>query len=85
VGRAPCPPASSHEVAVIAQRSVSRDFTYAQNGTMDASAIDAIFSQGVIPLSPTDLFDQATPEDLLNLAKLLANLSNLTVVKRKLT
>jgi hypothetical protein len=50
------------------------------NDSMDAAVIDAIFSQGVSPLSPTDQFDETTPLDLQNLSQMLVNLNSLTVV-----
>jgi hypothetical protein len=49
------------------------------NDTADAAVIDAVFSKGISPLSSTDIFDQTTPGDLLNLNQLLLNLSKLTV------
>ena len=42
--------------------------------------IDAIFSQGVIPLSPSDSFDKTTPLDLANLSQIVINLNSLKVV-----
>jgi hypothetical protein len=45
----------------------------------DAAVIDAIFTQGVSPLSATDLFDRTTPQDLLNLSQMVINLNSLTV------
>jgi hypothetical protein len=52
---------------------------FAQNDTQDAAVIDAIFSQGVTPLSAADLFDQSALGDLLNLTQMLDNLDALTV------
>ena len=77
--------ASVGPMHVIKIGSTSSALLYEQNDATDTAAIDDIFSGGVVPLSPTDLFDEATPEDLLNLARLLANLSGLSVVKGKLT
>ncbi|MHB1559304.1 MAG: beta strand repeat-containing protein, partial [Isosphaeraceae bacterium] len=57
---------------------------YQANDTLDESVIDAIFSQGVSPLSPADLLDQTTPEDLLNLTQMQVNLKSLTVKNGKL-
>ncbi len=53
---------------------------YKANDALDAAEIDAIFSQGVSPLSPTDLFDKTTPLDLANLSQILTNLSSSKVV-----
>ena len=64
--------------------STSTAVYYQANDTTDAAVIDAIFSQGVAALSPMDIFDQTTPEDLLNLAQMLANLSDVTVQNGKL-
>jgi hypothetical protein len=57
---------------------------YKANDTTDAAVIDEIFTQGVMPLSSTDLFDQTTPQDLLNLSQMLTNLKSLTVKNGKL-
>jgi hypothetical protein len=54
------------------------------NDTLDAAVIDAIFSQGVSALSPTDLFDRATLLDLENLSVILVNQTSLTVKNGKL-
>jgi hypothetical protein len=58
---------------------------YKQNDTLDAAVIDAVFSQGVSPLSPADLFDQNALGDLLNLDQIILNLSDLTVRNGKLS
>jgi hypothetical protein len=57
---------------------------YQANDTPDAAVIDAIFSQDVSPLSPTDLFDRTTPEDLVNLSQMRTNLRSLSVKNGKL-
>jgi hypothetical protein len=75
--------ASVGPMRVIRIGTTSGAWLYEQNDETDAS-IDSIFSKGITPVSPTDPFDQATPEDLLDLAKLLANLSGLSVVEGKL-
>ncbi len=77
--------ASVGPMHVIKIGSTSGALLCEQNDATDAAAIDDIFSEGVVPLSPTDIFDEATPEDLLNLARLLANLTGLSVAKGKLT
>jgi hypothetical protein len=41
----------------------------------DATVIDAIFTQGVTPLSAADVFDQNTVGDLLNLDQMMLSLS----------
>ena len=64
--------AEAERIAFFQQQEISND-------TADAAVIDAIFSQGVTPLSAADVFDQTTPGDLLNLDQMLLNLSNLTV------
>jgi hypothetical protein len=58
---------------------------YQQKDTPDAAVIDAVFSHGVSPLSPVDLFDQKTLGDLLNLDQIILNLSGLTVRNGKLS
>ncbi len=58
---------------------------YKQNDTPDTAVIDGIFSEGVIPLSAADLFDQKTLGDLLNLDQIMLNLSKLTVRNGKLS
>ena len=50
------------------------------NDVLDAAVIDAIFSQGVSPLGPSDSFDKSTPLDLANLSQMLTNLNSLKVV-----
>ncbi|HMF18243.1 MAG TPA: hypothetical protein VKE98_13615, partial [Gemmataceae bacterium] len=52
---------------------------YKQNDATDTAVIDSIFTQGVTSLSTADVFDQATPGDLLNLNQMTLNLSNLRV------
>ncbi len=59
--------------------STNNALYYKANDTQDAAVIDAIFSQGVTPLSAADPFDQTTPGDLLNLTQILVNLSALKV------
>ena len=56
---------------------------YKANDALDAAVIDAIFSQGVSPLSRTDLFDKTTPLDLANLSQILTNLNSLKVVNNQ--
>jgi len=56
---------------------------YKANDSLDAAVIDGIFSQGVSPLSPTDLFDKTTPLDLANLSQILTNLNSLKVVNNQ--
>lgn len=53
---------------------------YKANDTLDAAVIDAIFSQGVSPLSPGDSFDKSASLDLANLGQILTNLNSLKVV-----
>jgi hypothetical protein len=53
---------------------------YESNDTLDAAVIDAIFSQGVSPSSPVDLFDESTLLDLANLNQIVLNLNSLKVV-----
>ena len=59
--------------------TTSNALYYKQNDTQDAAVIDAVFGQGVTPLSAADLFDQSTLGDLLNLDQILVNLDVLTV------
>ncbi len=49
-------------------------------GNPNAAVIDAIFSQGVSPLSPIDLFDESTLLDLANLIQIQTNLNSLKVI-----
>ena len=53
---------------------------YKSNDTLDVGVIDAIFSHGVSPLSPADLFDTSPPMHLLNFSQILTNLNSLKVV-----
>ncbi len=57
---------------------------YKPNDTLDAAVIDAIFTQGVSPLSVTDTFDRASLLDLENLSVILVDLNSLTVKNGKL-
>ena len=50
------------------------------NDTLDAAVIDSIFSQGVLPLGPSDSFDRSIALDLGNLSQILSNLNSLKVV-----
>ena len=52
-----------------------------QNDTADQAVIDAIFSQGVLPLSSSDLFDQTNLLDLNNLDQIVLNLNSLSFNK----
>ncbi len=71
--------------AINAGKNGSNHAMYDQaNDTPDEAVIDAIFSQGVSPLSTSDLFDQTTPEDLVNLTQMQVNLKSLTVKNGKL-
>jgi hypothetical protein len=54
---------------------------YRQTDTVDMAVIDAIFSQGVTPLSPADLFDKTSLLDLQNLSVIETNLNALTFNK----
>src|SRR5207249_6032804 len=58
---------------------------FKQNDTLDQAVIDAVFSQGVIPLSPADLFDKNSVGDLLNLDQIILNLSKLSVKNGQLS
>ncbi|MHB1421755.1 MAG: hypothetical protein ACYC3I_00885 [Gemmataceae bacterium] len=62
----------------------NRALFYQQNDKADEAVIDAIFSQGVSPLSAADLFDRNTLGDLLNLDQIILNLNDLTVSNGKL-
>jgi hypothetical protein len=64
--------------------STSAALFYQPNDMVDAGVIDSIFTEGVSPLSTSDLFDRTSPEDLQNLSQMLVNLSNLTVKNRQL-
>ncbi len=77
--------ASVGPMNVVKIGNTSKAALYKQNDTLDAAVIDAIFSQGLLSsLSPTDLFDHASPLDLENLAELLANLTALSAKNGKL-
>jgi hypothetical protein len=76
--------ASVGSMNVIKIGSTSQALDYKQNDAPDVAVIDEIFSQGVTSLSPTDIFDRTTPDDLLNLAQMLTSLSDVTVQKGKL-
>ncbi len=54
---------------------------FQQDDTADAAVIDSIFSQGVSPLSSSDLFDQTNLLDLNNLDQIVLNLNSLSVNK----
>jgi hypothetical protein len=58
---------------------------FKQNDTLDQAVIDAVFSQGVMPLSAADIFDQNTVGDLLNLDQIILNLADLRVSNGKLS
>jgi hypothetical protein len=58
---------------------------FKQNDTLDQAVIDAVFTQGVMPLSTADVFDENTVGDLLNLDQIIINLSKLSVKNGKLS
>jgi hypothetical protein len=58
---------------------------FKQNDTLDQAVIDSVFTQGVMPLSPADVFDQNTVGDLLNLDQIILNLADLRVSNGKLS
>jgi hypothetical protein len=60
-------------VGNIGTTSTARYFK--QNDGQDTAVIDALFSQGVNPLSAADVFDQSAPGDLLNLDQMILSLS----------
>ncbi len=64
-------------------RTTSTALYYKANDSLDAAVIDGIFSQGVSPLSHTDLFDKTTPLDLANLSQIVTNLTSLKVVNNQ--
>ena len=64
-------------------RTTNKALYYKANDSLDAAVIDDIFSQGVSPFSPTDLFDKTMPLDLANLSQIVTNLNSLAVVKNQ--